>query len=121
MDKIRQFGENVLELLSSIITGLNPTDVAWTNAGEVAVFITKVIIFVAAIALLVYIIVKLPTTIRFIKESYRELRNVEWLSKVQTYRYSLVTLTVIILFSLLTLLADQAFLGLRNLLILRGA
>ena len=55
--------------------------------------------------------------INFIRESFNELKKVEWLDRKLTVQYSIIVITVLIAFAGFITYSDEFFLILRRLII----
>ncbi len=55
--------------------------------------------------------------VNFIKLTFEELKNVVWLSRKQTIKYTVIILVVLIVSALIILALDKGFLLIRNLII----
>lgn len=108
---------NFIDGIVNIISSLDPSELDFGSGGDVIVYIIKLLIVIGAFVLIFFGIYKSPEIYKFLKNTYRELKVVDWLSKKLTYKYTLYTLIFVIFSTLFILLADQAFLKLRNLLI----
>jgi preprotein translocase SecE subunit len=53
----------------------------------------------------------------FLKQTFLELKRSEWLSKENTFRYSILVIVAIIISLLFILGVDKVFLGVRNFLL----
>jgi preprotein translocase SecE subunit len=62
-------------------------------------------------------IILLPkSTLEFINQVIFELRQVEWLSRIKVFRYTLLTLFILLFGAIFVLLVDRGFLEVRNLI-----
>jgi len=113
MTEIREFFE-------SIFSRLNPGEVDFNVAGDVAVFIGLWVLLFVIILGIFFSIKNYRKIFDFLNQVYLELKKVTWLDRNSTYKYTVITLFAIIFGALFILFVDQAFLSLRNLVILRG-
>ncbi|MCA9380830.1 preprotein translocase subunit SecE [Candidatus Dojkabacteria bacterium] len=108
------------QLITNTIFSINPGNVNWGNGNGVFEFFSTWIIILVALGLIVYGVRNFRKGIDFIRDSWNELRKVEWLSRRMTYEYSIITFGVLIFFVFFILVVDELFLFVRTLLV-RGS
>lgn len=99
---------------------VNPATVTWNEAGSIAGYAFKVAIILGVIVAIFLLIKNVGKGIDFLKTTYIELKKVTWLNRADTYKFSVITITMIIVSTIFIVLTDQAFLLLRGVLISTG-
>lgn len=98
---------------------INPLEVSWGDRGDVVIFFLNVGLFLITIIAIIAVLFYWGRIVKFLRNVAVELKNVEWLKRGELYKLSLIAVILIVLFTLFLLLTDQAFLELRNLIILQ--
>ncbi len=98
---------------------LKPGNVDWNNVGSVIIYAINISAFLIIVASVILFILNFKKIRRFIISTLNELKLVEWLKRSEVARLSLITISLMVIVTLFILLIDQAFLILRNLIILR--
>ncbi len=112
--------EKISEILKKLVEFINPVLVDWQNTGSIVSYALRLLLIIIIAVGLYFIILNSKKIFRFFETTYSELKLVDWLNRRDTIKFSLITISLIVLFTLFILLADRSFLNLRNLLILRG-
>lgn len=113
--------ESIRNIVKEIIDSLNPTSVDWQNAGNIAIYLLSLGIFLTILVAIFFGIKNIDKAYVFIKATFAELKKVSWLSREDTYKFTIITLAMIVVSTIFIVLADQAFLLLRGVLISTGA
>lgn len=113
--------EIVTNTISQLINTINPANVNWGNAGAIAVYVITLLFILGVIGGVIYCVLNLKRFVNFLKNTYSELKKVTWLSRPDTYRYTVITIVAMVLSTLFLILVDQTFLLVRGMLISSGA
>ncbi|MCA9387349.1 preprotein translocase subunit SecE [Candidatus Dojkabacteria bacterium] len=105
------------QFITDIIFNMNPGNVNWGNGNGIFELISTWVGIILVIGLLIYTVRNFRKGTNFLRDSWNELRKVEWLSRKMTYQYSLITFGVLIFFIFFILAVDELFLAIRNLLV----
>jgi preprotein translocase SecE subunit len=107
-----------MEFINNTIQSLNPANVNWSDLGDAVFYVLGVIVVIALVGSIIFSIVRRDIVFGFLKSTYEELKKVEWLGRGTTVRYSILTITMIALFMMFIVFADEVLLSIRNLVIL---
>lgn len=111
--------DNLKDTFEKIANSLNPIKVSWSNSGDAIEYILKIGILVLVVVAIVAAIYYFPRLVKFLRATQIELKLVTWLSRRNTYKYTVISLAMLIAGTLFIILVDRAFLSIKNLLILR--
>lgn len=109
-----------MELINNILQNLNPANVNWSEFGDIFQYVITIVIAVALVGAVVFAIIRRDIVLGFLKSTYEELKKVEWLSRSMTVRYSVLTITIVAIFTVFIVASDEILLFVRNLIVLGG-
>ncbi len=107
----------MIEAILNTLQELNPALVDWKSTGAIITFVLRWLGLIIVFGLVVYVAFNIKKITSFARDSFNELRKVEWLSRKMTIQYSIIVLSVLIFFMAFITLADEVFLFIRTLLI----
>lgn len=109
--------DGIIEFVKSIINSLNPTLVEFSNSEAAFGYVARVIAALIVLAIVIYCIRNFRKFVRFLRDTYQELRKVDWLSRADTIKFSVITLAMLVGSTLFIMGVDRVFLAARNLIL----
>jgi len=104
--------------MNEFLEKINPLDINFSDKNSILSWIGHIapLVILAIFSFLVFKYRKFIAD--FLSKTIKELKLIDWLERNKTYKYTFYTLLFVVFSTILILVLDQAFLKLRNLVIL---
>lgn len=109
--------EGLVEFINNTVNSLNPGLIDFSNSEQAVGYVMRVIVALVILAIVIYCLKNLRRFVRFLRDTYQELRKVDWLNRADTVKYSMITLISLIISTFFIMGIDRVFLSIRNLIL----